>query len=505
MPEREHEPEAEHATAAPVPTATEEPAATTAVEGLPTHSSAAGMRHQAMLGLQRGRGNAWVARRVAQIMRAGDPARDAFLAGGLMPSAAGLDMTPSTGIGGFNALYDPALQQLLIRLRVGINALDGLTIDPVTGIVTPATPDFAAHAAQVMAIPDIPTRVATVTNDWHWSDAETFRANYESMAEDAWGEEHFFVNDTWADVFADVNVDLDVHLGGLANDHCTATIFKVPENSSAGPGAVVNSTGSPTGNTGTFTSSGLGATSDFLNYHLQYPEGGTTVGTGVGVGQNGNGDPGPVFLNKFIADFQRGTPTGGVPVTVIGHASATGSHEANERVARQRAENVAQFLRTQGDQIASTRIIVESEGDNGATPDAEWRRVDIVVGDGQAQVTMMHETGHMLGLDDEYSSPAGGFAPGAGTPGNVGDPTAHAPLAAAMGPGVAPAVFENTDSIMSVGNVVRPQHYATFHEALTNVTTPQGWHYGGAGTAPSSAAIPDLIGPDVPQPDTVVV
>jgi hypothetical protein len=66
-------------------------------------------------------------------------------------------------------------------------------------------------------------------------------------------------------------------------------------------------------------------------------------------------------------------------------------------------------------------------------------------------------------------------------------------------------VFENTDSIMSVGNVVRPQHYATFHEALVNVTTPQGWHYGGAGTAPSSAAIPDLIGPDVPQPDTVVV
>ena len=37
-----------------------------------------------------------------------------------------------------------------------------------------------------MAIADIPTRVATVQNDWHWSDAETFRANYESMAESAW-------------------------------------------------------------------------------------------------------------------------------------------------------------------------------------------------------------------------------------------------------------------------------------------------------------------------------
>jgi hypothetical protein len=130
--------------------------------------------------------------------------------------------------------------------------------------------------------------------------------------------------------------------------------------------------------------------------------------------------------------------------------------------------------------------------------------VDIVVGDGRAQVTMMHETGHMFGLDDEYASPPGGFAPGAGTPGTIGTPTAHGAISGAMGGGVQPAVFENNDNIMSVGNVVRPQHYATFFEALTNVTTPQAWHYGGAGLAPK-AGIPDLIGPDVPQPDTVVV
>ena len=470
-----------------------------ALAGAP-RSVADAVRRQA----QMGRGNAWVARQVAQLMRQGDPAREAFLAGGLMPAAAGLDMTSSTGIGGFNAKYDPSQQNLIITLRVGLVTTDGLTIDPTTGIVTPATADFAASAAQVMAIADVPTRVATVQTDWHWNDAETFRANYESMAETAWGQQHYFVNNTWADVFADVVVDLDVHLGAGANDHCTATIFKVPTNSSAGPGAVVNSTGSPTGNTGTFTSSGLGATTDFLNYRLVYPEGGTSVASGTGSGQQGNGDAGPTFLNKFIEDFQRGTPTGGAPVTVIGHASATGTHEANEQVARQRAENVAAFLRSHGKQIASTRIDVQSEGDNGATADAEWRRVDIVVGDGRAQVTMMHETGHMFGLDDEYASPPGGFAPGAGTPGNIGSPTAHGAISGAMGGGVQPAVFENNDNIMSVGNVVRPQHYSTFFEALTNVTAPQAWHYGGAGIAPK-AGIPDLIGPDVPQPDTVVV
>jgi hypothetical protein len=502
VPQTEPEPQPSPAVAEPAAATPE--GAQTAVEGLPRHSSAAGLRRQAVLGLQRSQGNAWVARQVAQVMRQGDPAREAFLSQGPLPAAAGLDMTSSTGIGGFNAMYEPSRQTLKITLRVGINAVDGLTIDPTTGIVTPASASFATAAARVMAIANVPDRVREVNDNWHWTDAEGFRARYEQMAEQAWGSRHYFVNNTWDDVYSDVEVDLQVHLGGLANDHCTATIFKVPEHSSAGPGAVVNSTGSPTGNTGTFTSSGLEGTTDFLNYRLVYPEGGTTVGQGTGSGQQGNGDPGPTFLNKFIVDFQRGTPTGGAPVTITGHASATGSHEDNRRIALERAQNVANYLRTQGQEIANYRIAVVSAGDDGATADAEWRRVDIMVGDGRAQVTMMHETGHMFGLDDEYASPTGGFAPGAGTPGNIGAPVAHSGLAAAMGNGVPPAVSENNDNIMSVGNVVRPQHYATFHEALTNVTVPQAWHYGGAGLAPK-AGIPDLIGPDVAQPDTVAV
>ena len=197
----------------------------------PETKARAPLSRQAVLDLQRGHGNAWVARKLALLMRQGDPAREAFLSSGPMPSAAGIDMTSATGIGGFNALYDPALQELLIRLRVGINAADGLTIDPTTGVVTPGHPRFAASAARVMAIPNVADRVTEVNTNWHWTDAEGFRARYESMAEKAWGGRHYFINDTWDDVFADVNVDLDVHLGGLANDHCTATIFKVPEHS----------------------------------------------------------------------------------------------------------------------------------------------------------------------------------------------------------------------------------------------------------------------------------
>lgn len=466
---------------------------------LPLHSSAAGVRRQAVLALQHGRGNAWVAR---QLARQGDPARDAFVGRGVMPGPAGVDTTSATtGIGGFNAKYDPAAEVLTITLRVGIDFLDALTADPLTGVVLPATPDFAADALVAMANPDQAARVAEVQSNWNWSAGQRrdWLTDYEALAEGAWGQRHHFVSDRWDDLFADVHVDLQVHAGHLATDHCQATVFKVPEGSPAGPGAVVNSTGSPTANTGTFTSAHLGATGDFLNYRLEFPEGGAAVAGATGAGTVGAGDAGPAFLNKFIADFQRGTPTGGAPVRVVGHASATGSPEANRRIARRRAENVAQYLRTHGDRIASSRITVESVGADGATADAEWRRVDIVVGDGQAQVTMAHETGHMLGLDDEYSSPAGGFAPGAGSGGDIGDPTGHNPL----GGGTGGSVYENNDNIMSVGNVVRPQHYSTFHEALTLVAAPETWHYGGRGNHPTP--IPDLFGPHVEPPDAVPV
>jgi hypothetical protein len=40
------------------------------------------------------------------------------------------------------------------------------------------------------------------------------------------------------------------------------------------------------------------------------------------------------------------------------------------------------------------------------------------------------------------------------------------------------AVCEPTDSIMSVGDVVRPQHYATFHASLTTITNQSPWALG---------------------------
>jgi outer membrane protein OmpA-like peptidoglycan-associated protein len=500
---REREPAFEEAHEAPGPALDGvEPAGLERLAGVPAGAGAELLRRKAVMRMQQGQGNAWVARQVAAgLLRQGDPAREAFVARGVMPSPAGLDFQSATGLGGFNVKYDPTDQRLTLALRVGIEYKNALAMIPFTGIVMPLTPDFAADAAAVTAnFPDVTARTAEVTTNWQWNAGEDTQwgQDYATQAAGVWGGQHHFVSDRWDDLFADVVVSMDVHTGHRATDHCKATVFKVPAGSTSGPGAVVNSGATATSATGTFTSSALGATSDFLNYSLQFPSGSASLQQAVSTSQQAAGDRGDQHLDKLIVDFQRGTPTGGAAITVTGHSSATGSPDANMTLSRRRADAVANYLRTRGQQIASTRITVEAVGDQGATADPSFQRVDIRVGDGRPQVTMAHETGHMFGLDDEYASPPGGIAPGAGTPGTIGTRTAHGNLPA-MGGGVQPAVFENNDNIMSVGNVVRPQHYVTFLEALNAVTTPERFHYGGEGHSPT--VIPDLIGPQVTQPD----
>lgn len=473
---------------------------------VPTAAGTQELRRAAVLQMQRGQGNAWVARQVQNVLaRDPDPARLAFLARGLMPNPAGLDFRSATGLGGFNVVYDPHHEQLTLTLRVGIDYRDALLAAPLVGVVVPLTPDFAADAAAINAnIADPAARIAEVNANWRWSPAESAQwgQDYATQAAGVWGGQHYFTSDRWDDLFANVLVRMDVHTGHRANDHTKATVFKVPPGSGAGPGAVVNSGAGATGNTGTFTSSALGATSDYLNYSLQFPKDSASLQQATSTSQSAAGDRGDQHLDKLIIDFQRATPGGGAPITVTGHASASGDAAANQRLSQRRADAVADHLRSHGQQIAGSRITVHAVGDQGATPDPSFQRVDIQVGDGRAQVTMAHETGHMFGLDDEYSSPPGGIAPGAGTPGQIGQRTAHGNLPA-MGGGVPPAVFENNDNIMSVGNVVRPQHYVTFLEALNAVATPETFHYGGSGHSPT--VLPDSFGPHVaPDPNPSV-
>ncbi|MBA3429133.1 MAG: hypothetical protein H0U07_11280 [Actinobacteria bacterium] len=111
----------------------------------------------------------------------------------------------------------------------------------------------------------------------------------------------------------------------------------------------------------------------------------------------------------------------------------------------------------------------------------------------------MHEFGHAFGLDDEYADTA--MYGGSGKA--VGDAVTHDASTKKMqdagGNKLPGAIAETSDSIMSAGNVVRPQHYSTFHAALCSVSKETAWALGppqpkpgapGAAPAPTPAPAP---------------
>jgi outer membrane protein OmpA-like peptidoglycan-associated protein len=423
-----------------------------------------------------------------------DPEQQAlqdFLDRGMMPGEEGEDVIGAGGRGGFNAKFDPDNCQLIATVNVGINFHHGLNVDPATGLVTANASGLEAGdaselatlqtaAANVMAqIPDIPERVNHVNTEWRWSAAEEnpWMEQYRQAVTDAWSGQHNFQSRRWAELLSSVNVIVNVHKGAQEGDHCAARIIKSPP---GGFGSAYVSYGAADNARDQgllMSSSGVGPNAtNFLRYSLQFENNSADLNTAVGT-VHGT-DAGPDYLDKFIADFEAANPAAGVPIQVIGRASSTGSEAYNRALSERRAAAVTTYLRSNGLVGSIDRVTDVGEGETGATEDATWRRVDIVVGSGEAQNTAAHEFGHMIGLGDEYSSPAAGFYPGAGTPVAVGDPAAHDALAQAMGGGVTGAVAENTDNIMSVGNTVQPQHYATFHKAIEAVTG-ESWQYGG--------------------------
>jgi hypothetical protein len=176
------------------------------------------------------------------------------------------------------------------------------------------------------------------------------------------------------------------------------------------------------------------------------------------------------------------------PVVLTGHASATGDPAKNQILSEQRAASVESFMRAKGFVNVEKRVSGTGVGDTQATggENEQDRRVDIVIGSGGSQNTLTHEFGHAFGLGDEYANTplvSSGLGRDTGTP-QMGDDATHDNLVKNMvdagGAPLAGAVCEPTDSIMSVGNVVRPQHYATFHAALTQITKQSPWALGPA-------------------------
>jgi hypothetical protein len=111
------------------------------------------------------------------------------------------------------------------------------------------------------------------------------------------------------------------------------------------------------------------------------------------------------------------------------------------------------------------QILVRNVGEENAGPEAAWCRVDAQVGTQEMQNPGLHETGHMLGSDDEY--------PQTGAPAGTAVAADYDAMIQAQ-TGDVVTRGRNADA-MSLGSTVRRWNYAAFLEALEKMTGETEW------------------------------
>jgi hypothetical protein len=155
---------------------------------------------------------------------------------------------------------------------------------------------------------------------------------------------------------------------------------------------------------------------------------------------------------------------------VAGHASRNEGEGASLELSERRAAVVGASLERLG---FAGSIRTEGHGDERRSEDPAADRIAwVVLGDGRGQTAALHEFGHAFGLGDEYDGPKA----------DVGEGATHDDLVKRMrdefGQPLPGAIHEDNEGVMSRGDEIRPQHYATFQQALTDLTGITAWRIG---------------------------
>ena len=453
-----------------------------------------------VLELHKGAGNAAVARMLAARAATASLAREGLVTGDQYQAARrekdawvarGVrgpeDYVPTTNRGGFQVAYVPDVGDgaLNIALKGAVDFVDG--IEMLMGslpfaVARQPTPQVQAAASAINALP-LAQRAAAIAA-WHWDDAakRTFLADFQTAVVGAWQRKFQFhcTREHWGDLGADVNVRVELHAGAkTGEDHMGLTTYKIADTATAGNVGVVRSRAGRDAhdNEMVLNSGDVRPRSDInLTRTIGFTAGAATIAPGstASVSDFANryqsGGTGPICT----ACGQEITALAGTRINL--HVQGTGADPQAQ--ARTRFDTLVAALVSGGMADAATKcdFHYDGVGDGGR----------MVVGSGAQQAVAAHEAGHMFGLQDEYTAPFSGTGVARGTPTDPG-------LGRAQGlPG---AVAENTDSIMSVGNAVKPQHYATFLEALKHVTGMSDWAFG----PPTGVSPPGVDGPINPR------
>lgn len=387
--------------------------------------------------------------------------------------------------GGFDVEYDPDKGVLTIRMRGVAEFKPGMRLRKGRAVAVEPSPQTKTEADKINKDKDPAKRAAAVAK-WQWSsaggpdagDEAKFMADFKTAVESAWQGKHPFYcwRPWWEDLGAEVVIDVQLVQMDATNKpgspfHMKTNVYKVPADYIGGQ-ADVHRTGGNAAKSGPFANV-MTLTAVDVN-----PRRDGLLTRSVGF------DPGSSTLTKkqiksltAMAKQMPNAPAGATVAVSDVTASAQGADDAERKA---RFEAIAKVFTDAGMARDRLKYLDGGVGDV----------VELTIGGGKAQTVAAHESGHMFGLDDEYTG-SGAYA--------AGKKTEHTDFAAKANEiGIR---HGKSDNIMSEGSVVRQQHYVTFLDALKVVSGIEEWTFGAAHyTGPPSpyqdAPTPGELGPD---------
>jgi hypothetical protein len=363
--------------------------------------------------------------------------------------------------GGFDVSYDPDTEELNILLKGVVDFRPGMVMEGNRAVAREGSPKAREEADKINKASKLKADREAAVKKFQWSkgggpdagDEATFMRDFESVVGYSWSYEHSLVctRQYWQDLGAWVNVDVELveqdatHKPGSPY-HVQVVAMKTPPGfNSDGPADVHRAKGKKDAfsNIMTLSADGTGLRPEgLIKKKFSFETGKTKLPAKFEKGLGGFGKQMPNAPKGATA------PVSDLTITVQGADPA-------ERQARFAAVTAA--LKKGG--MADSRLVFADGGVGNET--------SLTIGNGSRQVTAVHESGHMFGLDDEYTG-KDDYAPG--------KKTEHTDFAAKVGEtGI---VHGSSDNIMSMGATIRRQHYVTFLDALKVVTGMEEWGFG---------------------------